>query len=127
MNYANVATVVFSHPPIGKLGLTEQEAVAKFGEGKVKVYRSQFTNMFFSLPDPSEHRQKTLFKLVCHEEAEGVERVVGVHGIGRGIDEMMQLASVAVNMGATKQDFDNSVAIHPTSSEEFVTMDTKYV
>ena len=82
--------------------------------------------MFFSLQDPSEHRQKTFFKLICHQESEGVERVVGVHGIGRAIDEMMQLASVALNMGATKQDFDNSVAIHPTSSEEFVTMDTKY-
>ena len=60
-------------------------------------------------------------------EADGTERVVGAHGMGRGIDEMMQGVSVAINMGATKQDFDNSVAIHPTASEELVLMDTKYL
>lgn len=70
------------------------------------------------------HRPQSLFKLVTNKESDGTERVVGVHGIGRGIDEMMQGVSVALNMGATKQDFDNSVAIHPTGSEEFVLMDT---
>ena len=69
----------------------------------------------------------SFFKLICHKQESGAEKVVGVHGIGMGIDEMMQGISVAVTMGATKQDFDNSVAIHPTASEEFVTMDSKFV
>jgi len=68
-----------------------------------------------------------MFKLVCHIEAEGVERVVGCHCIGHNVDEMMQGISIAITMGATKQDFDNSVAIHPTASEEFVLMDAKFI
>ena len=127
MNYNNVATVVFTHPTIGKLGLTENEAVKEFGVESVKVYRSQFTHMFYGLIPPPQpgsgiHRPASMYKLICKREGTA-ERVVGVHAIGRGVAEMMQLASVAVNMGATKQDFDNSVAIHPTASEEFVTMD----
>ena len=126
MNYKNVATVVFSHPTIGKVGLSENEAVESYGKENVKIYRSQFTNMFYSLSSIGSHKPQSLFKLICRKEKNGVERVIGIHAIGRGIDEMMQLASVAMNMGATKQDFDNSVAIHPTASEEFVTMDPQY-
>lgn len=127
MNYQNVATVVFSHPPLGTVGLSAKDAISKFGESNVKVYTSQFVNMFYGLMSPEGHRPQSYFKLVTHFEADGTERVVGAHGIGRGIDEMMQPISVAINMGATKQDFDNSVAVHPTASEEFVLMDTKYL
>lgn len=129
MNYQNIATVIFSHPPTGTLGLSAEAAIEKFGADSVKVYKSEFVNMLYGLvpADGSVHRPKSLFKLVTHLEGDGVERVVGVHGIGQGIDEIMQTASVALNMGTTKQDFDNTVAIHPTASEEFVLMDNKFI
>jgi len=129
MNFDNVATIIFSHPPIGTIGLSENQAVDKFGDENIKTYTSQFGNLFYGPIDPNSgvHKPQSFFKLICHNEPDtGKERVVGVQGVGRGIDEMMQGFSVAVNMGATKQDFDNSVAIHPTASEEFVTMGTKY-
>lgn len=80
--------------------------------------------MFYSLDPQMDNRPVSLFKMVCVGDS---EKVVGVHAIGRNVDEMMQPVSVAVSMGATKQDFDNSVAIHPSASEEFVTIDTQYV
>lgn len=131
-NNENVATIVFSHPPIGVIGMNESQAISKFGGDSVVVYKSGFGNMFYGLTpaDAGLHKPQSFFKLICRKEqvdsGKTVERVVGVHGVGRGIDEMMQGFSVAVNMGATKQDFDNSIAIHPTASEEFVLMDTKY-
>lgn len=81
--------------------------------------------MFFSLSEDKK-KQGSLFKIICHVEDDGTERVVGVHSIGQGIDELLQGLSIAINMGATKQDFDNSVAIHPTAAEEFVLMNPKY-
>lgn len=108
--------MVFSHPPIGTIGLTEPEAVAEYGEDQVKVYRSQFTAMYSAL---TQHRQPTRMKLVCVGPE---EKVVGLHGIGFAMDEILQGFGVAMKMGATKADFDNCVAIHPTSAEEFVTM-----
>ena len=104
MEYQNVATVIFSHPPIGTVGLSADKAIETFSEEKVRVYTSEFVNMHYGLvpADGSVHRSKSLFKLVTHIESDGTERMVGVHGIGRGIDEMMQLASVALNMNATK-------------------------
>jgi glutathione reductase (NADPH) len=126
MNFANVPSVIFSHPPIGTIGLNESEAALKFGKENVTTHKSGFGNMFYSLK-PEGHKPQSLFKLICHRESSGAERVVGVHAIGRGVDEMMQGLSIAMNMGATKQDFDNSVAIHPTASEEFVLMDAKFV
>ena len=116
LNYDLVPTVVFSHPPIGTIGLTEPEAVAEYGEDQVKVYRSQFTAMYSAL---TQHRQPTRMKLVCVGPE---EKVVGLHGIGFAMDEILQGFGVAMKMGATKADFDNCVAIHPTSAEEFVTM-----
>ncbi|BCS49911.1 glutathione-disulfide reductase [Aeromonas jandaei] len=116
LNYDLVPTVVFSHPPIGTIGLTEPEAIAEYGEGQVKVYRSQFTAMYSAL---TQHRQPTRMKLVCVGPE---EKVVGLHGIGFAMDEILQGFGVAMKMGATKADFDNCVAIHPTSAEEFVTM-----
>jgi glutathione reductase (NADPH) len=116
MDYNLVPTVVFSHPPIGTIGLTEPEAIAKFGEDNVKVYQSSFTAMYTAV---TQHRQPCRMKLVCVGPD---EKVVGLHGIGFTVDEMIQGFAVAMKMGATKADFDAVVAIHPTGSEEFVTM-----
>lgn len=116
LDYTDVATVVFSHPVIGSVGLTEEKAIAKYGEENTKVYKSSFTPMYTALGD---NRQPSTMKLVTLGED---EKIIGLHGIGYGVDEMIQGFSVAIKMGATKADFDNTVAIHPTGSEEFVTM-----
>ncbi|MEH6479989.1 MULTISPECIES: glutathione-disulfide reductase [Pseudoalteromonas] len=116
MDYSLVPTVVFSHPPIGTIGLTEQEAISQYGEENVKIYQSGFTAMYTAV---TKHRQPCKMKLVC---AGPDEKVVGLHGIGFAVDEMIQGFAVAMKMGATKADFDAVVAIHPTGSEEFVTM-----
>lgn len=116
LSYDDVPSVVFSHPPIGTVGLTEEQAKEKYGEKNIKIYMSSFTNMYFSV---STTKEKTVMKLVCVLPE---ERIVGLHVIGKGADEMVQGFSVAVKMRATKEDFDNTVAIHPTASEEFVTM-----
>jgi len=116
LDYTDVATVVFSHPVIGSVGLTEEKAIAKYGAENIKVYKSSFTPMYTAL---GENRQPSTMKLVTLGED---EKIIGLHGIGYGVDEMIQGFSVAIKMGATKADFDNTVAIHPTGSEEFVTM-----
>lgn len=116
LDYSNIPTVVFSHPPIGTVGLTEDQAKEQHGEDNVKVYKSSFTAMYTAV---TQHRQPCRMKLVC---AGKDEKIVGIHGIGYGMDEMLQGFAVALKMGATKKDFDNTVAIHPTGSEEFVTM-----
>jgi len=116
LDYSNVPTVVFSHPPIGTVGLSEPEAREKFGDDQVKVYKSAFTAMYTAV---TQHRQPCRMKLVC---VGADEKIVGIHGIGYGMDEMLQGFAVALKMGATKKDFDNTVAIHPTGAEEFVTM-----
>ncbi|RUO48140.1 glutathione-disulfide reductase [Pseudidiomarina aquimaris] len=116
MDYTQIPTIVFSHPPIGTVGLTEVEAIAKYGEGNVKVYRSKFAAMYNAV---TPHRALSTFKLVCTGPE---EKVVGIHGIGEGMDEILQGFAVAMKMGATKADFDATVALHPTSAEEFVTL-----
>lgn len=116
LDYTDVATVVFSHPVIGSVGLTEEKAIAKYGVENIKVYKSSFTPMYTALGD---NRQPSTMKLVTLGDD---EKIIGLHGIGYGVDEMIQGFSVAIKMGATKADFDNTVAIHPTGSEEFVTM-----
>ena len=113
LDYDNIATVVFSHPPIGTVGLTEHEARATHGDD-VKVYHAAFKPMYYAF---SSHPRKTAVKLIT---AGADERVVGCHVIGTGADEMMQGFAVAMRMGATKRDFDDTVAIHPTSAEELV-------
>ncbi len=114
LDYDTIPTVIFSHPPIGTVGLTEEEARRQHAE--VKVYSTRFTGMYHAL---TEHRPKTAMKLVC---VGADERIVGAHVIGEGADEMLQGFAVAVKMGARKADFDDTIAIHPTSAEEFVTM-----
>jgi glutathione reductase (NADPH) len=116
LDYENVPTVVFSHPPIGTVGMTEEQAKDKFGAALIKTYQTRFTAMHSSI---TENRQKTYMKLVCCGPE---EKVVGLHGMGSGMDEMLQGFAVAIKMGATKADFDATVAIHPTGAEEFVTM-----
>ncbi|MFT7054246.1 MAG: glutathione reductase (NADPH) [Psychromonas sp.] len=111
-----VPTVVFSHPPIGTIGLTELEAEEQYGKSNLKVYTSQFTSMYTAL---TTMRQPTRMKLVCAGEN---QKVVGLHCIGLASDEILQGFAVAMKMGATKADFDSCIAIHPTSAEELVTM-----
>ena len=115
LDYRLIPTVIFSHPPMGTVGVTEAQARAEHGDA-VKVYLSRFTPMYYALGDK---KQATVMKLIT---AGDDERIVGCHVIGDGADEMMQGFAVAVRMGATKKDFDDTVAIHPTSAEEFVTM-----
>ena len=116
--YENIPTVVFSHPPIGTVGLTEPEAVDRFGPTATKVYETRFTPMYHAF---TRRKVKTTLKLVV---AGPDEKVVGCHLIGPGADEILQGFAVAVHMGATKQDFDDTVAIHPTVAEELVTIRT---
>lgn len=116
LDYRDIPTVVFTHPPIGTVGMTEPEARETFGDEAVKVYQSAFTAMYTAV---TRFRQPVRMKLVCTGPQ---ERIVGIHGIGHGMDEILQGFAVALKMGATKRDFDNTVAIHPTAAEEFVTM-----
>ncbi|RDB24133.1 Glutathione reductase [Hypsizygus marmoreus] len=118
LDYFDIPTVVFSHPPIGTVGLTEPEARKKYGDDAVKIYKSSFRALYFSMID-EEHKEPTVYKLVCVGPE---ERVVGVHILGQGSDEVLQGFAVAVKLGARKEDLDNTVAIHPTSAEELVTL-----
>ncbi len=115
LDYENVPTVVFAHPPVGKVGLTELEARERYGD-TLTVYETSFTPMRYALND---HGPRTAMKLICTGPE---ERVVGIHLIGDGVDEMLQGFAVALKMGATKADLDNTVAIHPGSAEELVTL-----
>jgi glutathione reductase (NADPH) len=115
LSYEMIPTVVFTHPPIGTVGLSESEARAEFGDA-VKVYVADFTPMYHALTTRKVH---TDMKLVC---VGAQEKIVGCHIIGAGADEMLQGFAVAIRMGATKRDFDDTVAIHPTSAEELVTL-----
>lgn len=115
LDYRLIPTVIFSHPTIGTVGMTEDEARAEYADD-VKVYTSGFTGMYYAL---GEEKQRSAMKLITTGEE---ERVIGCHVIGEGADEMMQGFAVAMRMGATKADFDDTVAIHPTSAEELVTM-----
>ncbi len=115
LEYNMIPTVVFTHPPIGTVGASEAEARAQYGDA-VKVYIADFTPMYHALTTRKTH---TDMKLVCTGPE---QRIVGCHIIGTGADEMLQGFAVAIRMGATKRDFDDTVAIHPTSAEELVTM-----
>ncbi len=116
MDLSKVPTVVFSHPPVGTIGLAEHDARREYGHDNVQVYSSVFTPMRYAF---TGHQIKTALKLVCVGEE---QKVVGIHIVGDGADEMLQGFAVAVQMGATKADLDATIAIHPSSSEELVTM-----
>jgi glutathione reductase (NADPH) len=115
LDYENVPTVVFSHPPIGTVGLSELDARARYGDD-VRVYVRRFTNLYHAL---TTRKPKTTVKLVTMGDD---ERVVGIHVIGLAADELIQGFAVALRMGATKADLDHTVAIHPTAAEELVTL-----
>jgi len=118
LDYDNIPTVVFAHPPLGTVGLSEEAAREQHGDDAVTIYETSFTPMRYAL---SEHGFKTAMKLVCVGDE---QRVAGLHIIGDGADEMLQGFAVAVKAGLTKAQFDDTVAIHPTSSEELVTLKT---
>jgi glutathione reductase (NADPH) len=115
LDYDMIASVVFTHPPVGSIGLSESDARARYGDA-VKVYVAEFTPMYHAM---TARKTRTDMKLVC---VGPTEKIVGCHLIGLGADEMLQGFAVAIRMGATKGDFDDTVAIHPTSAEELVTM-----
>ncbi len=115
LEYHTIPTVIFSHPPIGTVGLKEDKARTEYGDD-VNVYTSRFNPMLYAL---GEHKQPSAMKLVTTGND---DKIVGCHIIGDGADEMLQGFAVAIRMGATKRDFDDTVAIHPTSAEELVTM-----
>ena len=114
VDHDQVPTVVFSHPPLGKVGLTEAEARERFGTDAVSCHRTTFRPMLHALADVQQH---SMFKAVCVGEE---KRVVGLHLVGEAADEILQGFAVAVKMGATLADFHATVAIHPTSAEEIV-------
>ncbi|CRG95712.1 glutathione reductase, putative [Plasmodium gallinaceum] len=119
-NYKLIPTVIFSHPPIGTIGLSEKEAISLYGKENVKVYESKFTNLFFSVYDMEpEQKQKTYIKLICIGKKEIIK---GLHIIGLNADEIIQGFAVALKMNATKKDFDETIPIHPTAAEEFLTL-----
>jgi len=115
-DYNLIPTVIFSHPPMATIGLSEEKAKEKYGDENVRVYKSGFVNMYYSLLQ--EHRkQKSFMKMITTGPE---EKIVGLHLLGLGCDEMLQGFAVAIKMGATRQDFQNTCAIHPTGSEEVV-------
>jgi len=116
LDYDNICTVIFSHPPIGTVGLSEPQAIDKYGKDNVTTHQTKFVSLFDTM---TTSRMPTAMKLVTVGEQ---ERIVGIHVIGNGADEMLQGFGVALKMGALKKDFDATVAIHPTSAEELVTM-----
>lgn len=118
LDYSNIPSVVFSHPEVGSIGLTEPEAIEKYGKDNIKVYKTSFTAMYYAMMEP-EQKGPTNYKLITTGPE---EKVVGLHIMGIGSGEMLQGFGVAIKMGATKADFDSCVAIHPTSAEEIVTL-----
>ena len=115
MSYDNIATVMFTHPPIGTIGMSEEKAKEEYGDD-VKVYQTDFVPLYHQM---TRHKVKTHMKLIVLGEE---EKIIGCHIIGLGADEMLQGFAVAIRMGATKADFDDTIAIHPVSAEELVTM-----
>ncbi|CZS89970.1 glutathione reductase [Rhynchosporium agropyri] len=118
LDYNLIPSVVFAHPEIGSIGLTEPEAVEKYGKENLKIYNTSFTAMYYAMME-QDAKGPTKYKLICQGPE---EKVVGLHILGLGSGEMLQGFGVAIKMGATKSDFDSCVAIHPTSAEELVTL-----
>jgi glutathione reductase (NADPH) len=118
LDYNMIPSVVFAHPEIGSIGLTEPQAIEKYGKENLKIYNTSFTAMYYAMME-QEDKGPTKYKLICQGPD---ENVVGLHILGLGSGEMLQGFGVAVKMGATKADFDSCVAIHPTSAEELVTL-----
>ncbi|RCI17054.1 hypothetical protein L249_2328 [Ophiocordyceps polyrhachis-furcata BCC 54312] len=118
LDYSNIPSVVFAHPEVGSIGLTEPQAIEEYGKDQIKVYKTGFSAMFYAMMEQAD-KGPSQYKLIV---AGPEEKVVGLHILGQGSAEMLQGFGVAIKMGATKADFDNCVAIHPTSAEELVTL-----
>ncbi|KAI9158534.1 glutathione reductase [Paramyrothecium foliicola] len=118
ISYENIPSVVFAHPEVGSIGLTEPQAIEKYGKDNIKVYKTKFTAMYYAMMDQPD-KGPTSYKLIVQGPE---EKVVGLHILGLGSGEMLQGFGVAIKMGATKADFDSCIAIHPTSAEELVTL-----
>ncbi|MFN2426985.1 MAG: FAD-dependent oxidoreductase [Candidatus Binatia bacterium] len=116
MSYENIPSAVFTDPPIGTVGMSEEEARVRYGDAAVRIYRARFRPMLHSLTGRSAF---TMVKLVVRIED---DRVLGCHVIGKDAPEIIQGFAVAVKMGATKRDFDATVGIHPSTAEELVTL-----
>ena len=118
LDYNLIPSVVFAHPEVGTIGLTELQAIEKYGKENIKVYNTSFTAMYYAMME-QEDKGPTKYKLITQGPD---EKVVGLHILGLGSGEILQGFGVAIKMGATKADFDSCVAIHPTSAEELVTL-----
>lgn len=116
INYKYVPTIIFTHPPLASVGYSEKFAISKYGKENIKIYTTSFKSMYDTL---AMNNIKTAMKLICLGDK---EEVIGCHIIGLNCDEMLQGITIAMNIGATKKDFDHTIAIHPTISEELVTM-----
>jgi glutathione reductase (NADPH) len=116
MSYEQIPTAVFSEPPIGTVGLTEEQALERLGVARVRVFKAAFTPLLHNL---TERKTRTFVKLVVDKDT---DRVLGCHLIGRDAAEIIQGFAVALKAGATKAQFDETVGIHPSSAEEFVTL-----
>ena len=116
MNYEDIPTAVFTDPPIGTVGLTEAEAIERYGVGRIKIYKEAFTPLVHML---TERKTRTMVKMIVDRQT---DRVLGCHMIGHDAPEIIQGFAVAIKAGARKADFDATVGIHPSSAEEFVTL-----
>ncbi|GAU89500.1 hypothetical protein RvY_02045 [Ramazzottius varieornatus] len=112
LNYDNIASVVFGHPPMASVGLNEEEAKTKYGEDKIRIDNTSFTPMYYAM---TQHKAKAAIKMISTKSD---DKIVGLHMVGPGSDEAMQGFAIAIRMGATRKDFGETVSIHPTCSEE---------
>ena len=120
MDYQMVPTTVYTPLEYGMVGLSEDAAIAEFGEENVEVYHQYFKPLEWRLVYPRRSDFACYAKLICHKQDS--ERVLGLHVCGPNAGEMTQGFAVAIRMGATKEDFDSTVGIHPTTVETFMTM-----
>ncbi|KAK2146336.1 hypothetical protein LSH36_615g00014 [Paralvinella palmiformis] len=116
MEFKWIPTVIFSHPPVGSIGMSQKEAEQKYGADKIKVYKTTFVPVYYGL---TQRKIQEHMKLVCLLPE---QRIIGLHIVGLDADEMLQGYAAALKIGATKKDFEETIAIHPTSSEEVVTI-----
>ncbi len=118
ISYQNIPKAVFTSPEISTVGLTEEEAKIIYKENNIKIFKCKFIPMSNTFKD---NKSKCLLKLIVNIRT---DKVLGCHMFGESASEIIQLATIALNLGATKKEFDNTMALHPTISEEFVTMYT---
>ena len=116
VNHQLVASAVFSDPELASVGLSEEEAIERYGEEAIHIHRARFRPMALALP---KRGPRVLLKLVVEASS---DKVLGCHMVGDHAAEIIQMAAIAIGMGATKADFDRTMALHPTVAEEFVTM-----